>query len=96
MDDRRNTVLVALQQALLGEVSSRLRAITVSWSSDSIHFDCFYDGPITGEDEESMSSVETEVLAMFPSLHRITHCIVRCDFPGSIPKDRAWAFCRKE
>ena len=96
MNDRKHTVLVALQQALLGEVSARLRAVTVAHDDTSIHFDCYYDGEISDEDREAMSCVETELMSMFPSTHRITYQLHRKYFPDPIPKDKTWAFFRKE
>jgi hypothetical protein len=43
-----------------------------------------------------MSCVETELMALFPSTHAITHTVRRSDCPEPIPKDRVWAFYRKE
>ena len=96
MNDRRHQVLVAVQQALLGEVSARLRAVTVAYTDMSIHLDCYYDGEITDEDREAMSCAETELIAMSPETHRITHQVHRKDYPAAIPKDTTWAFYRKE
>lgn len=96
MNDRGQIVLLALQQALLGEVSERLRAVTVSYDDTSVHFDCIYDGDIRDEDRESMSCVETELMALFPQAHRITHKVTRSDYPNLIPKNRIWVYHRKE
>ena len=96
MNDRKCEVLVAVQQALLGEVSARLRAVTVSYDDKSIHFDCYYDGDITDEDREAMSCVETELMAVFPETHSVTHSVQRKDYPNPIPKETTWAFFRKE
>ena len=87
---------MALQQALLGEVSNRLRAVTVSFNENSIHFEAIFDGTIVDDDLESMSCVETELMALFPSSHAVTHTVRRSDYPEPIPKDRVWAFYRKE
>jgi len=95
-DDRQHVVLVAVQQALLGEVSSRLRCVTVSWDDTSIHLDCYFDGQIDEEDRESMSSVETELMAVFPSTHVVDHAIHRLDYPNRIPKETTWAYHRRE
>jgi len=94
--ERKNAVLVALQQALLGEISDKLRAVTVSYDEESIHFVCYFDGEIQEDDWESMSCVETELLAQFPDTHQITRELVRCDCPVPIPKDRIFVFWRKE
>jgi len=96
MNNRKQSVLVALQQALLGEVSTRLRAVTVSFDESSIHFEAIFDGAVGEDDRESMSCVETELMALFPSAHVITHAVRRSDFPEPIPQDKVWAFYRKE
>lgn len=95
-DARKCAVLISLQQALLGEITANLRAVTVTYSETSIHFEAYFDGEITDGDRESMSLVETEVMAEFPSAHTITHEVVRLDAPALIPKDRTWVYFRKE
>lgn len=96
MNNRRYQVLVGVQQALLGEVSAHLRAVTVSYDDTSIHLDCYYDGEITDDDREAMSCVETELMAVFPETHTVTHSVQRRDYPDPIPKETIWAFFRKE
>lgn len=96
MDMRRCEVLLSLQRALLGEVSPNLRAVTVSYTDSSVQFEAYFDGEISDEDREAMSMVETEVMADFPSSHVITHEVKRLDAPALIPKDRTWAYYRKE
>ena len=96
MNDRKHVVLVAVQQALLGEVGACLRAVTVTYDENSIHLACYYDGEIADDDREAMSCVETELLATFPETHTTTVQVYRMDCPNPIPKDTIWAFCRKE
>jgi hypothetical protein len=96
MTDREQTVMLALQQALLGEVSPNLRAVVVTCDSKSIFFECFYDRVIFETNQESMSQVETELLALFPEDHNISYRLTRSDFPCSIPKVGLWAYYRKE
>lgn len=96
MTSRRCEVLVAIQQALLGEVSARLRAVTVSYDDNNIHLDCYYHGEILDADREAMSCVETELMASFPESHSVTHSVQRRDCPHSIPKEMTWVFLRKE
>jgi hypothetical protein len=96
MNDRNYEVLVAVQQALLGEVSTRLRAVTVSCDDKRIHLDCYYDGAISDEDRGAMSCVETELMAVFPETHSVTHSVQRKDYPSPIPKEATWVFSRKE
>lgn len=96
MNDRKNVVMIALQLALLGEVSSKLRAVTARYDDQSIHFDCYFDGEIDEEDTESMSIVETELLAQFPESHCITHRVIRHDYPQRIPYDGVCVYARRE
>lgn len=95
-DMRRCEVLLSLQQALLGEVGYNLRAVTVKYAEESVHFEAYFNGEVADEDREAMLLVETEVMADFPSTHAITHEVIRLDAPELIPKDRIWVYCRKE
>ena len=61
----RTLVLLSLQRALLGEVFSSLRAVTVDWSDSMVKFWAYVDGPLAAEDEESLSCVSAEVAADF-------------------------------
>lgn len=96
MNDRKHIVLVAIQQALLGEVSARLRCVSLSWEDTSVHFDCYFDGEIDDRDRDSMSYVETELMAAFPATHAITHAVHRLDYPAPLPQDHIRAFSRRE
>jgi len=95
-DARRTEVLLSLQRALLGEVTANLRAVTVRYDDNSIHFEAYFDGAPNDEEREGMSLVETEVMADFPSTHEVTHEVIRLDAPAPIPKNRTWVYFRKE
>jgi hypothetical protein len=96
MSDRKHIVLVAVQQSLLGEIGPQLRAVTVTYNETSINLDSYFDGTITEADKESMSCVETELMALFPSQHTIVVRLHRLDHPASIPKDTTWVYYRRE
>jgi hypothetical protein len=96
MTDRRSSVLLAIHAALLGEISPALRAVSVSWTDTSIHFDCYFDGEVGDEDRDSMSCVETELIAMHPETHVITHEIHRMDYPAPLPQTAERVFRRRE
>ena len=96
MTDVEYEVLVSLQQALLGEISSSLRAVTVSINEKNIKFDCYYDGRISDDDAESMSVVETEIMASLGDQYTISYDVRRLDYPTLIPKDARWVYHRKE
>lgn len=95
-NNRRCAVLVAVQQALLGEITANLRAVTVIYDEKSILLEAYFDEEATGEDKNAMSLVETELIAAFPEDHAIDVKLVRRPTPQLIPKDRIWAFHRKE
>ena len=96
MTDREREVLVGAQIALLGAVSSNRRAVEVAFGPESSHFDAYYDGKPSDADVESMSCVDTELMAMFPGNHEVTHRVMHVDFPERLPKTRRSVFLRKE
>jgi hypothetical protein len=93
---RRNDVLLAMQQALLGEVTPNLRAVTVAYDESDIHFCCFYDGVASETDRENMSCVETELIAHFPESHTVSHEVRELDRFQPISGPGIWVFARKE
>ena len=94
-----NSVLTArlnIQRALLGEVSARVRAITFSMSESSLDIRLYFDGPISEDDIEHASCVESEVTADYDERYRVSvHCI-RLDVPNPIGDDGVWIFMRRE
>ena len=88
--------MTAIQQALLGEVTPSLRAVTVSYELSQIHFECYFDGEISETEVEAMNCVDTELTAVFPATHTITHALYRRDYPELIPKEKIWVYYRKE
>src|SRR3954467_1844181 len=99
MDDSHSmhvSVRLSIQRALLGEVSSRLRGVRVSYDPGSIRIEAFFDGKITEEDRGSMSEVETEVYADFPQDYDVVCHRERLDAPARIPQDGLWIYRRRE
>lgn len=96
IDNRQCEVLLSLQRALLGAISPAIRAVTVRFDESSIYFEVFVHGEISDEVREAMSEVETEVMADFSSVERVSHALVRLDPPELIPKDRHWVYFRRE
>ncbi len=92
----KQQALLAIQLCLLGEVSAALRAVTIRLADDHLHFDCYYDGPIDETDVESMSCVETELIAALAEDTRITHALHRVDSPSHLPKTDTFVFLRRE
>ena len=94
--DRHREVLVAVQQALLGEVTPNMRAVGLSYGDQSIKVRIYLDGETTEGDEESASLVETELMAAFPEEHQVRVDLVHLAAPAPIPKTEVWAYHRKE
>lgn len=95
-DARRCAVLIAVQQALLGEVTPNLRAFAIRYEDASIQLEAFFDQQPAEDEVEAMARVETEVIALFPESHRISLQLVTSPSPQPIPKDRIWTYHRKE
>ena len=93
----RRDVLLTTQVALLGEVSSSVRGITLAWSPQKIHLRAIFDGNIDESDRESMECVGTEILASFPEHELEVEC-VRADVPARLDPFflMAWVYLRKE
>ena len=93
---RYETVRIAIQEALIGKVSARLRKLFAEFGQTNIHLDSYFDGEVSAEDRDSMACVEAELTAAFPNNHRITHTVHRLDYPELIPKRRRCFFARRE
>ena len=92
----KEQALIVIQQSLLGEVSAFLRAVTIRVSDGHLHFDAYYDGLIHENDVESMSCVETELIAALPERIRVTHSLYRIDSPSILPKTDIFVYLRRE
>ena len=88
--------MLALQVALLGEITHPMRAVAVIYDDTSLRFQIFFDGEPTGGEHESVSSIETGLLALFPPEHEILGQWVHLGFPLPLPKDVHFAYRRKE
>lgn len=89
-------VLYTVSQALLGEVSCSLRAVSVSSMENHVHFDCFFDGQVNDCEIERMSCVEAEVYAALPESFNVTHSVHRMDSPTLLPRTNRFAYFRRE
>ena len=93
----RRAVLLTAQVALLGEVSTAVRGITLGWTSQKILLRAVFEGEVQDDDRESMDCVATEILASFPN-HEVDFECIRDDAPESLGPHflMAWVFVRKE
>lgn len=95
-NQRHCEVLLAVQLALLGEVTPNLRAVTVEYLDISIQVESLFDGPPSEDELEGMACAETEVLALFPESHTVSWTVRNLPGPNPIPKGKPLAFLRKE
>ncbi len=92
------SLLLSLQGALVGNVPSSLRGVTIDWMDKKLTIRFVYSGNISDDDLESLRVVVTEVIADFPEDYIINDEYVRVDEPTSLRfyTLRLWAFKRKE
>lgn len=93
----RQTLILAANRALWGEVSASVRAVYASITNDIISINFFFDGNISHKDYESVSRVGSELAADFPE-YRIQERSLRLDAPNPIPPLEGWdlVFLRRE
>lgn len=82
--DMRVRVLLSVQRALLGHISTAVRAIVCRWSDDEIRVRAIFDGEISDHDAEAISEAETEEIADFPSQFVVCFTLERLERPASI------------
>ena len=89
--------MLSAQRALLGEVPPSLRMAALDWDEKWIYLRCYFDGPISEEDRESMESVTTEMIAdFFPELN-VELQVIRLDVPSRVKQPAtAVAYLRRE
>ncbi|WP_330924930.1 hypothetical protein [Candidatus Sororendozoicomonas aggregata] len=93
-----DTVLarLSIQRALLGEISSNLRAVVFSKNDRYIEVRFYFDGMISDEDKESASCVETEIIADYDVDDIIIAKCIRVDMPKPIDDAGHWVYRRRE
>jgi hypothetical protein len=82
--DLRARVLLSVQRALVGCITSEMRFISVEWSPYRIHLHIYVDGPLRAFDHFDAEAV-TQIVADFPkpdsSDPQVTFVFQRCDYP---------------
>jgi hypothetical protein len=99
MDKLQKLIIAArlsIQRALLGEISPRLRAVVFSIAGRELDIRFYFDGPISDEDIESASCVETEIIADYEAEDIITVRCIRLDAPETIADAGVWVYQRRE
>lgn len=92
----RPDVLLSVQRALLGAVSSELRGVAVELDLGVITVRFYYDGPISDDALDSATTVIAEVGADFDNLAIVKDEITRIDYPQKLPSAGIWVFKRRE
>ena len=95
MTDREVEVRLDMYMAMWLEISAPLRAIFVSYGEADIHFDCYFDGEVSDDDLESMSCIETELIARDDE-RRNSFTVHQIDYPDPIPQQGICVFARRE
>lgn len=62
----RTRVLLALQVALLGAVTERMRSVLVSWTASEVRVRLFFANELTKADLENSAEIETELASHLP------------------------------
>jgi hypothetical protein len=88
-----STLKLSIQRALLGEVTSRLIAVTCGLEERHIQIRAYLSGKVTEEDIERIQCVGAEVIAEFPDGYTIHESAASVD-DGEPEMLDFWAFCR--
>jgi hypothetical protein len=95
--DFNNYFKLSIQRALLGNVTENMRAIMAELSENNIKLFFYYDGEVHENDEETVSEIETEVIADFDEDCNFDVNIIRLDYPNPIKKSSGFCvYLRKE
>jgi hypothetical protein len=87
----RASLILSANGAMLGAISSVIRAVLVKADNEAIYVTAVIDGPISEEDRGAISLVATEIAADFSDFQVYDEC-VRADAPEPIPGHKGWLF----
>lgn len=96
IDDSVVAARLSIQRAMLGEVSAKLRAVTFTVSRTCLDIKFYFDGVVDDDDLESVSCIETEVLADYEEEYKVSARCLRVDMPSPIDDSGVWVFRRRE
>ncbi|MDP1881209.1 MAG: hypothetical protein Q8K60_09755 [Parachlamydiaceae bacterium] len=93
-----SNVLLSVQRALLGNITSNLRAVYVLIENETtFKLIFYYDHELTDEEEELASLTDTEFLSDFPSPnYNTSYEIYVLGYPKDIPKTGICVYKRFE
>ena len=88
---------LSLQRALLGNVTSNIRAVIAELSGKNINLHFYFEGEVGDDDEELVSVIETEIIADFDEDFTVDTIVQRLDSPQAIKnKNGLLVYLRKE
>jgi hypothetical protein len=87
---------LSIQRALLGMVAANLRAVAFSINDEALDIRCYFEGVVGEEEKETMSCVETEILADYESEFSVEVHVLPLDPFEPIIDDGVWVYHRKE
>jgi hypothetical protein len=96
MTEMRSFLGMSLQRALLDEVSAALRGVAVRYHDGRVDLVFYVDGPVSEDDRESASIVETELLADLSPNYTVKTDIIQIDAPAPLPESDFWVYRRRE
>lgn len=91
----RVQAILALNRALWGEVFPKLRAARINWNSAKLNLHFYCDGSISKNDQESIESIASEVIANFPN-YQLEIEVLSLEYPKKIPEIGELVYLRKE
>src|SRR5439155_8329054 len=92
--DRRASLMLSVQRALLDEVPCEMVSVTAGWVDDAILLRAYFDGAVSEEQWLSFSSVSAEVVADFPEASSVDIEVFNInESPQRVL--HFWAFVRK-
>lgn len=95
MEINRQNILLSIQRALLGSITTSLRAVTLSWTKKIFHIIFYYNGKISKKDKDLVEEAIGEILIDFEGLPNSIE-ILRLDLPAKIPCLETFAYYRHE
>jgi hypothetical protein len=96
----RCKVLISCQRALLGSISTNIRAITIGYKNKKLKLIFYLNDKPNEEDYENISIVTTEIIADFKYPEDFNKIEEECIFSEALIKDLLllddWVYIRKE
>ena len=86
-------------RAMIGEISSPMRMITLKWDDTNIFLKGYIDGEITSKDRDSIGIIWGTIITDFVDTHDGNFEVIRYDYPkrlNDIADNGMVIYCRRE